>query len=171
MKLHDHVIVHALAASTLLLSAFVSPAQEASNVYPIDLPSALRLAKAQNFQIALAEERIAAAAAEHLAAKTRLLPTLTLGTSYHRHTGPLQETNGNILDVTRASGFRGLGAGATGAGTPQIPGISLSTNLAAAFLEPLIARQNVRAAEAASRAHPTAPFGAPPGGIDALGNG
>ena len=90
--------------------------------YPIDLPSALRLARAQNYQIALARERITEALARLEQTQILLLPSLTIGASYHQHEGRIQETNGNILEVSRNSGYAGLGAGAVGAGGVQAPG-------------------------------------------------
>ena len=120
--------------------------------YPIDLPSALRLARAQNYQIAMARERITEALARLEQTQILLLPSLTIGASYHQHEGRIQETNGNILEVSRNSGYAGLGAGAVGAGGVQAPGLSLTADLADAIFEPLIARQNTLAEKARSSA-------------------
>ncbi len=120
--------------------------------YPIDLPTALRLARAQNYEIALARERINEALARLDQAQVLLLPSLTVGASYHKHEGQIQETSGTIVEASRDSGFVGLGAGAVGAGTVAVPGVSLTADIADVIFEPLIARQNSLAEKARSSA-------------------
>ena len=127
-------------------------AESKSELYQIDLPTALRLASAQNYKIAIATERIAEASAQLDQSKALVLPALTVGASYNHHEGPIQETNGNVLDVNRSARYAGLGAGAAGAGTVQFPGVSLTIDLADAFFEPLAARQNSLAAKAGAAA-------------------
>ncbi len=61
--------------------------------------------------------------------KVLLLPTVAVGASYNRHEGQIQETNGNVLNVNRSSRYAGLGSGAVGAGTIQVPGVSLIVDL------------------------------------------
>ncbi len=138
----------ALAACGALAHTGAAAAEDA---FPIDLPTALRLAKAQNYAIALAGERIAEAQARLEHAKVMLLPTLTVGASYQRQDGQLQATGGEAGDVDRTAGFSGLGAGAVGSGTTRIPGLAISADLGAAYFEPLAAKQYARAAKAASR--------------------
>ncbi len=121
-------------------------------LYQIDLPTALRLASVQNYKIAIAREKIAEASAQLDESKVLLLPALTVGASYNRHDGQIQETNGNVLDINRSARYAGLGAGAVGAGTIQYPGVSLTIDLADAFFEPLAARQNLLAAKAGAAA-------------------
>lgn len=118
--------------------------------YPIDLPSALRLARARNFQIALARERINEALARLEQTQVLLLPSLTVGASYHKHEGRLQETSGTVQEVSRNSGYVGLGADAVGAGAVGVPGVSLTADIAEVIFEPLIARQNTLAEKARS---------------------
>lgn len=137
---------------TTSLPANKVPAKGEPELYQIDLPTALRLASAQNYKIAIAMEKIAEASAQLDQSKVLLLPALTVGASYNRHEGQIQETNGNVLDVNRSARYAGLGAGAAGAGTIQVPGVSLTIDLADAFFEPLAARQNSLAAKAGAAA-------------------
>jgi outer membrane protein TolC len=109
----------------------------------IDLATALKLARARNSDIALAREAVKQSGAQLKQKEYLLIPTLSFGASYHHTEGPLQETDGNILkNVNRSSGYFGAGAGAVGAGSPAVPGLSLTVNLADAYFEPLAARQN-----------------------------
>lgn len=142
----DH-FVQMVASSTN-----TAPANREPELYQIDLPTVLRLASAQNYKIAVAIEKIAEASAQVDQSNVLLLPTVTVGASYDRHEGQIQETNGTVLDVNRSSRYAGLGAGAVGAGTIQIPGVSLIVDLEDAFFEPLAARQNALAAKAGARA-------------------
>ena len=90
---------------------------------PIDLASALRLAGVQNAELLLARERVTAADAERQFAAAQFLPTLNAGTNLDLHTGPLQRAVGAIQKVNRGSLYLGLGAGAVGAGTVNVPGV------------------------------------------------
>ncbi len=147
--------------SELLQAQYTQPATggvakriggQAVCVYPIDLPSALRLADAQNTQIALARERILEAEAQLDQARVLLLPNLDAGASYNHHDGRIQETSGNVVEASRSAGYAGLGAGAVGASTVFVPGVNVRSDLANAIFLPLAARQNVRASEAGGRA-------------------
>jgi outer membrane protein TolC len=140
------------SGQTSALSTTTVPAKGEPELYEIDLPTVLRLANAQNYKIAVATERITEASAQLDQSKALLLPALTVGASYNRHEGQLQETNGNIVDVNRSARYAGLGAGAVGAGTVQFPGVSLTIDLADAYFEPLAARQNSLAAKAGAAA-------------------
>lgn len=121
-------------------------------VYPIDLPSVLRLAGANNLQIALARERVNQAAARARAANALWIPSLSAGLVYNNHAGRIQGTEGEILEVSRNSLFVGAGAVAGtsaangGASGPARMFVDLS--LADALFEPLAARQLVRATAA-----------------------
>ena len=143
----------AAVLSILLAAAPSGSAGETDrDPFAIDLATALKLADLDNTKVALAREKIAEAEARLLQARTLLLPDLSAGASYHRHEGPLQETNGNVLDVDRSSRFAGLGAGAVGAGDVQIAGVGLKVDLAEAFYAPLAARQRADSARAESDA-------------------
>ncbi|MFP6886585.1 MAG: TolC family protein, partial [Opitutales bacterium] len=104
--------------------------------YPIDLIDVLRLAGANNLTIAYFTERIREAKAKEGEAAIWYLPDLSAGPSYTRHNGRIQSTEGNILDVSKASQF----SGAT---------IELSLDPLAGIYEKLVAHQMRIASEAA----------------------
>jgi len=120
--------------------------------YPIDLPTTLRLAGAENWTVRLAWERIHEAQSREDAAEAMWLPSLNVGLGWTKHEGKLQAANGQIVDVSRNSLFVGGGAVtsdapiAGGAGGPARMAVDLS--LADAIFEPLAARQAVNAARA-----------------------
>jgi outer membrane protein TolC len=123
-----------------------------AEVAPIDLASALRLAGVQNPEILLARERVVEAVAQRQLAAAQLLPTINVGTNYDAHTGPLQQSTGNILKVNRDALFVGLGANAVGAGTVNVPGIVWSGNVSEVLFTALASRQVVRQREFANAA-------------------
>jgi outer membrane protein TolC len=122
------------------------------NVYPIDLPSALQLAGANNLQIALARERVNQAAARAAAADALWIPSISAGAVYNNHAGRIQGTEGEILEVSRNSLF--VGGGAVVGNSPANGGASgparmfVDLSLADTIFEPLAARQLVRATAA-----------------------
>lgn len=69
----------------------------------IDLPTALRLAGAQNLDVQLARERLAEARALHDSALLQFFPWVSAGISYRRHDGLTQSTEGDIVDVNKQS--------------------------------------------------------------------
>jgi len=99
-----------------------------ANAYPIDLPTALRLAGAENLDIKLAQAVLQEAAAREQMASVLWYPTVRLGTEYIKHDGRLQETVGPILEVSRNSGFIG-------------GGLFAELDVAEALYAPLAARQ------------------------------
>ena len=119
--------------------------------HPIDLATAMRLAGATNLQIGLAVERVCEAQARLQGAKALWLPSLNVGTGFNHHDGKIQDTRGDVLDVSRGSVFVGGGAVldrfplAGGSNGPARFFADLS--LTDALFEPLAARQQVRAAE------------------------
>lgn len=120
-------------------------AQEATpNVQPIDLETALRLAGVSNPEIRLARERVLEAVALRQLAAAQFLPSINVGTNINTHQGPVQQSDGNILKVNRDALYLGLGAGAIGSGTVNIPGVVWSGNLADVWFNNLAARQVVR---------------------------
>ncbi|MGB0579534.1 MAG: TolC family protein [Limisphaerales bacterium] len=142
--------------STVLLTAAVSFAAESevptSGTIPIDLATALKLGNARNFQIALAKERVNQASAELKQKEYLLIPSFSVGASWHHSEGTLQDSSGRIRDVSRSSSFFGGGAGAVGAGPIMQPGLSVTANLADIYFAPLAAKQNHAAMKAASDA-------------------
>jgi outer membrane protein TolC len=124
----------------------------AENVYPIDLPSALQLAGANNLQIALARERVNQSAARAAAANALWIPSISAGVVYNNHAGRIQGTAGEILEVSRNSLF--VGGGAVFGNSPANGGASgparmfVDLSLADTIFEPLAARQLGRATAA-----------------------
>ena len=157
MRMLRRVGKRVVAAMPLLGAAFAPGADaqpvDADGVLQIDLASALRLADERNLDVAIYVERVAEATARLAQARTLAVPTLRIGASSNRHDGNLQETSGTVVDADRAARYRGLGAGAVGAGDLQAPGLSLSVDLADAIYQPLVARQNRAAAQAAAVAN------------------
>ncbi len=121
----------------------VSPSILSDEVNPINLEAAFALGGVQNPQIRLAGQRVSQAVAERQYAIAQVLPTINLGTNYDDHTGVLQQSSGNILNVTRNALFVGAGANAVAAGTVNIPGIVWDENLGVALFNFLKARQRV----------------------------
>ncbi len=114
---------------------------------PIDLNTALRLAGVQNPQLLLARQRVVESVALRQLAAAQILPSINLGMNYDSHTGPLQQSNGNILSVQRSALYVGAGANAIAAGTVNIPGVVLQGNIAEGVYAFLTARQVVQARE------------------------
>jgi len=119
---------------------------------PIDLPTALRLANANNLQVAVAREQIRQALAAVAAANVLWLPAIRTGVNYDRHTGAIQSVAGDQFNTSRSAFYSGLGAGVFGAGAPLVPGVYANFNLADAFFQPLAARQFTQAQRSAAAA-------------------
>jgi outer membrane protein TolC len=87
----------ALSATCLMVSLFPSAGAETTNVYPIDLPAALRLAGAQNLDIQIARQRLREAEAERTSALERFFPWISAGVGYHRRDGVAQAVPSGII--------------------------------------------------------------------------
>src|SRR5262245_44568960 len=111
---------------------------------PIDLPATRQLASAFNPEVMLARERVTEAVAERQLAAAQFLPSLNAGMNLDHHLGPVQRTDGSLLDVHRDALYVGLGAGAVGGGTVAIPGIVWSANVSDVIYQALVRRQQVR---------------------------
>lgn len=72
-------------------------------VYVIDLPTALRLANAQNLDVQIAREKVKEAKALQENARFQFLPTLSPGLSYRRHDNTIQAVDGQFLDIHKQS--------------------------------------------------------------------
>lgn len=147
----DHSFAEAVPGSPLPAAG-----EKPADTYPLDLPTAMQLAGANNWQIALAAERVREAAAQLHRAKVLWLPSIDVGLGYNRHDGQIQATEGEVIDVSRQSGFIGGGprvgsAPLTGpSGGP--PRLFVGLNPAEAWFAPLAARQVTRAADAGTAA-------------------
>lgn len=122
--------------------------------FPIDLPTALRLAGANNLQIAFAAERVQQAIAQADAADVLWVPDLRAGLVYNNHAGQIQGTEGEVIDVNRSSLFLGAGAGfgnaPLNAGSSGPARLFVDLSPVDVLFEPLAARQSVEAAQAQS---------------------
>lgn len=163
--LHPAMLIHATEPVEIVQTEPDAPADEGraskggaaadlqqEAVFPIDLPTALRLADAQNPQVAFARERVQQARAQQNAAGILWLPTIRAGATVAQHDGVLQDSTGRVIDVNRNSQQVGLGAAAFGAGPPMIPGVSADFHMADAIFQPLAARRMTQARQAASAA-------------------
>jgi outer membrane protein TolC len=107
--------------------------------YPIDLPTALRLADANNPTVGVARARTREAAAQLDRARVAWVPTLAAGPTFFYHEGLDQNRRGETFNVSR--GNYTLGAGPV-----------LRVDLSDALYLPLVARQGLRAATAQAAA-------------------
>ena len=110
-----------------------------NNVYPIDLPTALRLANAQNLDVQIARERLKEAKANHESAVELFLPWISPGVAYRRHENRIQAVDGAMLDVDKQS----YAVGAT---------LTAQVELGDAVYKSLTAKQLVNAADHALEA-------------------
>jgi outer membrane protein TolC len=85
------------------------------SVFPVDLPTVLRLASAQSLDVQLARNAVDEAHANYASALERFLPALVPSASYLRHTGRDQAVDGTVVDVTKHSNISGIAL------TAQIP--------------------------------------------------
>jgi len=120
--------------------------------YPIDLPTALRLADADNLQVAFAREQVQQAYSEYRLANTLWLPSIRGGANYNHHDGPLLSSAGEIRDISRSFLYFGNGAAAGSTSSPAFPGIFASFKFADALFQPLAAQQRWGARESAATA-------------------
>lgn len=70
---------------------------------PIDLPSALKLAGAQNLDVLLARQQLAEARAQHDQARMQFFPWIAPSVGYRRHEGNIQDVAGNIIETDKQS--------------------------------------------------------------------
>jgi outer membrane protein TolC len=107
--------------------------------FPINLPTAMQLADARNLDIALASQRLQAAAAQLQGSQVLWVPNLIMGTDYYRHDGQIQDIIGNVFGTSKQGFMVG--------GAPY-----LVVSVSDAIFSPLAARQVVRAREAGVQA-------------------
>jgi outer membrane protein TolC len=79
--------------------------------FPIDLPTVLRLAGANNLDIAFVREKVHEAYARTQLVEEQLWPMLGPEFTFRRHGGLTQATEGTFLDVDKQQTFAGLRAG------------------------------------------------------------
>ncbi|HTG45711.1 MAG TPA: TolC family protein [Verrucomicrobiae bacterium] len=79
--------------------------------YVIDLPTAMRLANAQNLDVQIAREKMKEAIALQENAKFKFFPTFSPGIGYRRHDNLIQAVDGQIISVHKQSYAPGLTIG------------------------------------------------------------
>lgn len=121
----------ALMLSTLIPVAFSAETTPSM----IDLPTALRLAGADNLDVQIAQQKVAEATARQLAAHDRFFPWITPAITMRRHEGNIQAVEGKVIDVDKQS----LAAGVT---------LTAQIDLGGAYYDNLAAKQLVLASEA-----------------------
>jgi multidrug efflux system outer membrane protein len=77
-------------------------------VVPITLDAVLRLAQDQNGQIRIARARLDEASIKGVIANQRWLPNITVGPSFYRHEGGIQDFQGNLIHSSYGSLFGGV---------------------------------------------------------------
>ena len=102
----------------------------------IDLPTALRLAGANNLDVQIAREKVAEARAASDSARSRFFPFLQPAIVVRRHDDNIQAVNGPILNADKQS----LSAGVT---------LQAQIDLGETYYQHLVAKQQVRSNEAA----------------------
>src|ERR1043166_9107072 len=78
-------------------------AEAKADSYPIDLPTVLRMADAQNLDIQLARQRLAEAQANESSSQWQLFPWLSPGVAYRKHEGRIQAVDGPVFDASKSS--------------------------------------------------------------------
>ncbi len=106
-----------------------------TDVFPLNLAMALRLAQTNNLDIAQAREVVNQASAQLARARALILPNANLGSTYVDHEGNIQRTEGNVIKANRDSLFVGGGP-------------SLFFGFSEAWFAPLVARQISAASQA-----------------------
>ncbi|MDX2036761.1 MAG: TolC family protein [Isosphaeraceae bacterium] len=118
-------------------------------VLPIDLAGALRMAGAQDLDIAIARARVCAAIAEWNKARVLWLPSIFIGPNWIRHDGQAQVVEGPVRTISKSSLFLGATAaagssvsGPVPAGGPaQTSGLTTVLRISDALFEPQSARR------------------------------
>lgn len=123
------------AASALALGVCVARAETNGAPYPIDLPTALRLAGAQNLDVQIARQRLMEAEANRVSALEEFFPWLGAGVSYHRRDGLAQAVPAGTISETH---FESYAPGGT---------VTAQVVLGDAIYNSLAARQLVRASD------------------------
>ena len=133
-------------------TTYVPPPVPEAKAFDIDLPTALRLADAGNYQVEFAREQIRQAWARVEAADALWLPSIRVGADYNKHEGQIQDITGNVFPTSRGNLYTGLGAAAPSAASPTYPGLYANFHLADALFQPLAARQAASARRHAAMA-------------------
>jgi len=131
------LIIPTVALIAIALSIGLASSQESNELYPIDLPAALRLAGAQNLDVQIAQERVKEAEAERISAVERYFPWIAPGIGYHRRDGVAQASPSGIISDAH---YQSYSPGAT---------LAAQMELGDAIYKSLAAKQLVKAADQA----------------------
>ena len=123
-----------LIVIAILLLILPAKADTKNAAQEIDLPTALRLAGAQNLDIQIARERLAEAKANHQSTRLQFFPWVSPGITYRQHDDKIQDVQGNIIDVNKYS----YAPGAT---------VGVQLDFGDALYKTLAAKQLARAAD------------------------
>src|SRR5262245_25490796 len=104
-----------IIAALVLATASRANAQPAApqaplrTTYPVDLPTSLRLADANNPTVGVARARVREATAQLDRARVAWVPTLSMGPTFFYHSGVDQNRRGDIFNVSRGNYTLGIG--------------------------------------------------------------
>ncbi|WP_165074386.1 TolC family protein [Paludisphaera rhizosphaerae] len=127
------------------------PLVEGQVIRPIDLADALRLAGANDLDVAIARERVCEAVADLQQARVEWLPSIYLGPNWIRHDGQAQVVEGQVRTISKSSLFLG-GTAAAGSsvsgpvpagGPAQVSGLTSILRFSDAIFDSLAAKQVV----------------------------
>ena len=118
----------------LAVALFAACPVVAQQPYPINLPTAMKLAGAEPLDIAIATARLQSASAQLQKANVLWLPSVQVGADYFRQDGQIQDVVGKVFTTSKSTLMVGAG-----------PGLVFAVS--DAIFAPLAARQVVRAQE------------------------
>jgi outer membrane protein TolC len=121
--------------SIVVLACAAGAARAQTATFPIDLPTALRLADAQNLDVQLARERVKEALANRSSAIEQFIPWLAPGVTWHRREGVAQASPSGIIGNADYVGY-----------SPGI-GLNAQSTLGDAIYNSLATKQLVRASD------------------------
>jgi outer membrane protein TolC len=133
-------------------ASILPPGLQNRETTPIDLSAALDLAGVRNPELLMARELVNERNSVRQFAAAQILPNLNAGTSFDSHSGSLQQSSGNILNVSRSANYIGGGANTVGPGTVNVPAVMWNQNIAQGVVTYLVSRQTLRAQRFASEA-------------------
>ncbi len=135
MKIALSCCQRALFLAVMLGASFAGAQATTGAALPIDLPTVLRLAGAQNLDIQIARERLKEAEANRSSALEQFFPWLAPGIGYHRRDGLAQSVPSGVISDAN---FQSYSPGAT---------LGAQVELGDAIYKSLAARQLVKASD------------------------
>jgi outer membrane protein TolC len=120
-------------------------------VRDVTMANVLASVAGRNPQVGFATQRYAEAYARLIAARVLWLPAINAGVGWNNHAGPVQGSDGVVINAARSSLTAGLGVQTIGAGSPVVPGLFANFHAADAIFQPRIANRAAAARDAAVR--------------------